>query len=265
MKHILICIIFCSFFILHTSALSREIKSIQLVCDHWPGYTNQDGTVAYWEVVRAVFEPEGIMVTSRTMPWKRAEMRVSNQIADAIVGDYYSAELDGETHLYPQWHISVEDPIVVIFKKGRFPQWPTKGVLCFDGQTVGWIRGYGFESQAWWSVNADIHEITTIHAGLGMLLRNRLDALVDYRATIITESKKEGLDITTHEIKTIKPGEKLFLKFSNTDRSRALINIFDRRMEELAASGAIEDIYKKWALPPEKFGRERYAPRANAY
>ncbi len=261
MKQLLICIVFCSFFIQHTSALSREIKSIQLVCDHWPGYTNQDGTGVYWEVVKAVFESTGIMVKSRTLPWKRAEMMISHQKADAIVGDYYSSELDGKTHLYPQWHISVEDPVVTIFKKGRFPQWPTYGVLCFDGQTVGWIRGYDFDSQKWWSVNAEIHETNTVHAGLGMLLRDRLDALVDYRSTIMAESKKAGLDITTYEIKTVKPGEKLFLKFSNAPRSRELISIFDRRMEELAASGAIEDIYKKWALPPEKFARERYAPR----
>ncbi len=261
MKRLLISIVLCSFFIQHTSAISREIKSILLVCSHWPGYTNQDGTGAYWEALRAVFEPEGIIVNSRTLPWKRADMMVSAQMADAIVGDYYSPELDGKKYLYPQWHISVEDPIVVIFKQGRFPQWPINGILCFDGQTIGWIRGYDFDSQTWWSVNAAIHEINNVHDGLAMLLRNRLDALVDYRSTIITESKKAGLDITILEIKTIKPGEKLYLKFSNTNRSRVLIKIYDRRMEELAASGVIEDIYKKWALPLEKFGREHYAPR----
>ncbi len=261
MKRLLICIVFCSFFIQHTSALSREIKSIHLVCDLWPGYTNQDGTGAYWEVVKAVFEPAGIVVTARTMPWKRAEMMVTHQMADAIVGDYYSPELDEKTHLYPQWHISVEDPIVVIFKQGRFPQWSTQGVLCFDGQTVGWIRGYGFDSQKWWPVNAEIHEVTTVHAGLEMLLRDRLDALVDYRSTIIAESKKTGLDITTYEIKTVKQGEKLFLKFSNTPRSRDLIHIFDQRMEKLSASGAIEEIYEKWGHPPEKFGKKRYNSR----
>ncbi len=262
MKRLLICIVFCSFFIQHTSALSREIKNIHLVCDLWPGYTNQDGTGVYWEVMNIVFEPVGIMVKSRTMPWKRAEMMIAHKTADAVVGDYYSPELDGTTYLYPQWHISMEDPIVVIFKQGRFPQWPTHGVLCLDGQTVGWIRGYGFDSQKWWPVNAKIHEVTTVHGGLEMLLRNRLDALVDYRSSIITESKKTEMDIIrTHEIKTLKLGEKLFLKFSNTPRSRTLIQIFDSRMQKLTASGVIERVYKKWGHPPEKFGKEHYNPR----
>ncbi len=32
-----------------------DIKTFYAVCDEWEGYTNKDGTGAYWEVVKAVY------------------------------------------------------------------------------------------------------------------------------------------------------------------------------------------------------------------
>ncbi len=49
------------------------------------GYTHRDGTGAYWEVVKAVYEPLGIKVKTIVMPWKRAEVTVVNKRADALL------------------------------------------------------------------------------------------------------------------------------------------------------------------------------------
>ncbi len=74
---------------------SNETKVIHIVCDEWAGFTNKDGTSVYWEVVKAIYEPTGIRVKTKVMPWKRANYTVLNKKADAIVGDYYIKEQAG--------------------------------------------------------------------------------------------------------------------------------------------------------------------------
>ncbi|MCP3944098.1 MAG: hypothetical protein GY710_21830 [Desulfobacteraceae bacterium] len=94
-----------------------NIYSIYVVCDEWKDYTNKDGTGAYWEIVKSVYEPVGIKVKTKVMPWKRVKHIVRHKDADALIGDYYEA--DAKDYLYPKWHISVEDPVVAVFKKAN--------------------------------------------------------------------------------------------------------------------------------------------------
>ncbi|NQY93765.1 MAG: hypothetical protein HRT43_06330, partial [Campylobacteraceae bacterium] len=94
-------------FIQATQVYAEDIKSISLTSKEWKGYTNKDGTGAYWEVVKAIYEPLGIKVNTKVLPWKRAEMTVLTKKADALLGAYYHKDKE---FIYPKWHISVEDP-----------------------------------------------------------------------------------------------------------------------------------------------------------
>ena len=41
----------------------------------------------------------------------------------------------------------------------------------------------------------------------------------------------------------------LYLAFGRTDEARALKDLFDRRMDELIASGALREIFTRWKQP----------------
>ncbi len=236
-----------------------EVSSIHLVCDEWPGFTNKDGTGVYWEIIKAVYEPAGIKVITNVVPWKRAILMVYHNESDAIVGDYYSKAQSGRSYLYPNWHISVEDPIVAIFKRKTLPNWHLQGVKALDGRTLGWIRGYDYDPKGWWDVSVKHHGLSTIHSGLKMLIADRLDVLLDYASAIKDEAQKIGMDMErTYELHPVKLGEKLFLKFSKTERSKTLIKIFDSRMDLMTSSHEVVRIYKKWGHPKDKFGKDRY-------
>ncbi len=253
------CVVFGCVLMQHSRIFAEDLKVIHVVCEEWAEYTNEDGTGVYWEVVKAVYEPVGIQVKTEVMPWKRADRTVLRKKADAIVGDYYDQEQAGQEFLYPTWHISVEDPIIAVFKKGAIPDWERQGVQSLAGKTVGWIRGYDFDTKDWLDVSVKKHEVTTILQGLKMLAAvGRLDVLIDYRSTIKLEGEKAGIDVEQdYELKTVTLGEKLFLKFANTERSKQLMRIFDERMSELVTSGEMEQIYTKWGHSEEKFGKEK--------
>ncbi len=236
-----------------------DIKTIYVVCDEWAGFTNKDGTGAYWEVVKAVYEPIGIKVKTKVMPWKRAEVTVVKKRADALLGDYYYKDKERREYLYPKWHISIEDPIIAIFKKGTIKDWESKGIKSLAGKRVVWIRGYNFDKTLLNGINVIKYEITKHIQGLSMLDIGRMDVFLDYIFDTTPVAKKAGIDLDKHfEMKIVKSGDKLFVAFANTARSKKLIKIFDERITQLAESGEIEKIYLKWGQSEKKFGKERF-------
>ncbi len=228
-----------------------------VVCDEWYNYTNSDGTGAYWEILKLIYEPVGIKIKTKTMPWKRVLYSVKNKIADALVGDYY--QKNSAFYLYPNWHISVEDPVVAVFKKGIIKNWDSAGLKTLEGKKVVWIRGYDFDKTFLNGINVKKHEISTIAQGLNLIDIGRDDVFLDYKHHVQNEAKNLNINLDNDfEIKRAKCGEKLYVVFSKTEKSEELIKIFDSRMSLLAEKGRIEKIYIKWGLKAEKFGKERF-------
>ncbi len=246
------------FMLLFNAPLGAEpVTHVTMVCEEWQNYTNSDGTGAYWEIVKAVFEPLNIKVKTMVYPWKRATHMVSRKKADAVVGDYYYP--NSSDYLYPDWHISIEDPVVALFKRGRINGWDKKGLKSLVRKRVVWIRGYDFDKLFLIKLFVEKQEVASVEQGVKVIRNDRADVFLDYEAQIRSEAKRLNMDIASdYKIEVAKPGKKLFVAFSKSAKSPQLISIFDRRMKELAESGDIERIYKKWGLSMSKFGKERF-------
>ncbi len=261
-RHILILIIFKLFILLPYATYSEEITEITIVSAHWPNYTNQDGTGAYWEIVKSIYEPLGIKVNTHTLPWKRAEWQVVNGQADALLGTYQLGKREAKGMLFPKWHISVEDPIVAVFKKGafkkfkdgEFTQWQPLGLQNLKGRTVAWIRGYEFDKNLLQGINIVKHVITYPEQALKMVDLERIDAFLDYETTIRETASSANINLERDfDIEIAKTGNKLFVGFAASHKAKALTEIYDQRMDELVKSGVIKNIYKKWGLGTNKF------------
>jgi polar amino acid transport system substrate-binding protein len=241
---------------------------IHIVSEEWDGYTNRDGTGAYWEIVKTIYSPLGIEVKTSVMPWKRAADEVINSRANALVGEYYDRERDNKDYLYPKWHLSIEDPVVVVFKKDTIQSWRTAGVNALDGKRVVWIRGYEFNKTLLKQVNIKIFEVAKISQGIDMLNAGRADALLGYTSSIKQAAQSRGIDQLEKlfELEIAAKGSRLYVAFTNNELSRELIQIFDSRMNTLVESGDIENIYMKWGKNSRKFGsaKHRFSSPLNA-
>lgn len=251
-------ILFC----MASNLVADSDKVIKVYCEEWPGYTNRNGTGAYWEVIKAIYEPLGYKVSTSVFPWKRAKKMVADKQGDILVGDYRQFDSAATLFLYPRWHISIEDPVVAVIQRDSMPSLGIKNLAPLSGKRVGWVRGYGFESDFLKGMRFSKKlETTKFSYGIGLVLNGRLDAFLDYQASVdayYKEKKISKQDRNRLQVVPVKLGSKLYAAFSNKPRSRDLVKIFDQQMTVLTKNGEIERIYKKWGLSPKKFGKDRF-------
>lgn len=242
-----------------SSVFATDIDSVTFVCEEWPNTTNKDGTGVYWEILKLVYEPIGIKVKTQIMLWKRAKWEVKLGRVDGLVGEYYKK--DDPDHLYPKWHITIEYPIVAVYKKGRFKDWKSKGLKSLSESRAVWIRGYDFDSVVLKNINVKKQEVNDDIQAMRLIASGRHDVYLDYESHIRSVSKELKIDLDKdYEIRKVKTGSKLFVIFDKSEKAKKLIKIFDERMSSLAKSGEIEKIYTKWGVSPKKFGKERFSP-----
>jgi polar amino acid transport system substrate-binding protein len=226
-----------------TVCAEDRVTTIRLITSEWPGYTNKDGTGLYFDVLKAVYEPEGIQIKFELVPWKRAQAMVK-KTADAIVGETIMPE---EDYLYPKWPIDVEE-VTAIFKKAKVAEW--KGEASLENKTVSWIRGYDF--QMYLHVNLKVLEVDSVQSGLLMLDKDRMDFLIDYidgieeEAQNIQKTVDHNFDLAQYQMEPLRLGAKVYVAFVNSARGKKLVEIFDRRMAQLYESGVLDTMYKNF-------------------
>lgn len=228
--------------------VAEEVTDIDLVCAEWPGYTNSDGTGVYWEIIKRVYQPIGIDVHTQTVPWKRAQYSVKNGKKDAYVGDYFDPSKDRKEFLYPKEHLSIEEPVVVVFSNRHTLEWKAKGKSMLTGMRVAWVRGYGFEDNLLDGIALEHKDVNHPAQAILLLKKGRVDAVVDYRSNIMDALAD---DADSYTLSLLEKGQKLYLVFANTQKSVYLAALFDRRIREMRASGDVSEIYKQYgkALP----------------
>ncbi|USD42705.1 transporter substrate-binding domain-containing protein [Vibrio sp. SCSIO 43135] len=229
------------------NAMSQDIKNVSLVCAEWPDYTNSDGTGVYWDIVREVYEPLGIQLTLRTVPWKRAQHMVKAKTADAYVGDYYDFVKHKIDYIYPKEHLSIEEHVSIIFKSGLKKEWDTLGIEMLSGKTVAWVRGYSYDTNFLSDISLKPLETNDYSQALKLLEHNRVDAVLDYQSNF---KKSFAYNNPDYSIEPAKQGEKLFVVFSNSEKSVSLAKMFDDRIKLLREQGKISKIYAHYGLEP---------------
>lgn len=83
----------------HAQAAAPVPGVIHLASEDWEDYTAADGHGLAWDVLRKVFEPAGVKLDIRTVPYTRSIGLVQLKEVDALVGSYRD---EAEHVLYPQ-------------------------------------------------------------------------------------------------------------------------------------------------------------------
>jgi len=224
---------------------AAKITEIRIVTPSWPDQTNEDGTGLFFDIVRSVYEPAGIKMTYKIFPWKRAEAMIASDEADAML-----SALKRKDRLTPEYPLWVEYTAVV-FRKDKVKEW--KGLKILDNKRSVWLRGYDFHTTSYLkSVKLDWEEIDAYESAWKMLEKGRTDFYIDALADIEQYIKKNKPDMNVYQVETIW-GENAYMSFSKSEKSKKLIEIYDKRIIELFKSGELKKIFEKWNVifPPE--------------
>ena len=234
-----LCLIMLSILTWLPAKAANNITEIVIASEEWEDATNKDGTGLYWDIFRAVYEPENIQVKTEIRSYAGSVEMVKQQKADAMVGAYKD-EVDDA--LFPQYHFDA-DVVQAVFKKGKVAEF--KGQESLSGKKVAWIKGYGYDEYL--DVPVSKNEFDRRADIIRVLGRDRVDFFLEAKAEIVDCIEKGLIDPASYEIVTVLKLN-LYLAFTNNARGQRLKEIFDTRFPQLVASGEIKRLYAKWDM-----------------
>lgn len=210
---------------------------VLLASEAWDDYTNTDGSGLAWDVLRQVFEPEGITLQTRTEPYTRSVGLTQRGEVDGWVGAYRD-EATGV--LYPRSNFD-SDHIYALGLASTPP--PTLATL--GNYRLAWVRGYKYEG---YLPNVQrFNQIERRDSVTSMLLHARADFYID-ALTEVSEVLKQAPDPSRFKL-THLAELPLYVGFADTERGRSLMAVFDRRMAALVSSGELKPIFERWKQP----------------
>lgn len=222
---------------------AHAVETIRVSSEQWDYATHRDGSGLYWDIIRAVYEPAGIEVQPRIVPYARSirEVTVTDK-ADAWVASYMD-EIEGP--LYPEWHFDA-DYVGAVYNPEFTPD--INGQTSLEDSEVGWMRGYAYNQYL--SVNVEALQTDNRHGGLRMVKEGRIKFFIDAQVEIDTALEETGLGDELESATVLELP--LYLGFADTDRGRELREIWDRRMPELLENGTISRLYREyeWGVWP---------------
>ncbi|WP_082450442.1 MULTISPECIES: transporter substrate-binding domain-containing protein [unclassified Pseudomonas] len=211
---------------------------IQVASEVWVNYTQADGRGLAWDLLRAIYEPEGVRLKLRSEPYVRSVGLVQRAEADAWVGSYRN-EIDNI--IYPHWPYDV-DPIGALGLNTS----PRPTLAALDSYRLAWMRGYAFDRYL--DHLKQRNELQRRSSALPMLDGHRIDYFIDARPELEEMIEAKGVDASVYHITDVG-SIPLYLGFANNDRGRALAKLYDSRMQALYRSGELERIFARWHWP----------------
>ena len=220
---------------------AREVPvvpgKVLLAREAWADYTNADGSGLAGDVLRQVFEPAGIRLQTRTVPYTRSVGLTQRGEVDGWVGSYRE---EAQGVLYPHWNFDSDH----IYALG-LASTATPTVATLGNYRLAWVRGYKYEEYL-----PNVHRFDQIQRRDGilpMLQHGRADFYID-ALTEVSYVLKQADDPARFRLTHIAELP-LYVGFADNERGRGLMALFDQRMATLVKNAELKPIFERWKQP----------------
>jgi polar amino acid transport system substrate-binding protein len=232
------------------SATPAVAEAITIHTEAWEDYTNKDGTGFAWDTIRAVYNPVGIELNIKIVPYARAVDNVTHRDADAWVASYRN---ENKRAVYPDWHYDA-DRVAALYVRDRTPAPATTSDL--KNKRVAWVRGYKMEQYI--DVPMKAIELNKQETSIRMLKHGRIDFFLDARYVIknMLENLPDNLEREEFAFQHVT-NLPLYLAFAPTSKGRRLAEIWDERFPQLLKNGTIAELYDKYDYTHWPFDQSR--------
>ncbi|KRP41621.1 ABC-type amino acid transport substrate-binding protein [Pseudomonas libanensis] len=230
-------IVLCAFASMAQADQMPVPGKIVLASEQWNDYTNQDGSGLAWDLLRQIFEPAGITLQTRSVPYTRSVGLTQRGEVDGYVGSYRN---EASAVLYPRWNFDADH----IYALGLATA-PTPTLATLGDYRLAWVRGYKYE-QYLPSVRR-FNQIERRSGILPMLQHGRADFYIDALTEakyVLSQSQDPALFKLTHIAEL-----PLYIGFADSERGRALMAVYDQRLASLVKTGELKAIFARWNQP----------------
>jgi polar amino acid transport system substrate-binding protein len=197
------------------------------------------------EIAKAIFEPSGIKVDYKLMPWQRALQQTRVGVFDCVVGAY---KADAPDFLFPNNHWGVDE---TMFYKLKKDSWKYNGdTTVLNHRSIGIISGYSYGPTL--DVYFTTHKVQVVsgdnalNTNIKKLMSGRIDTLVE--STYVMAAKLQELDLTK---KVVKAGHALKgnpMYFACGPSKKKWIKMVNDAMPILKRNGQLQKILKPYNI-----------------
>lgn len=230
MKH------FCSVLLLSLSSI-LSAQPVIIETSLWPGFTNADGSGAYFDLARLVFPPDSHPLVIKTNHLGRAWLAVQRAQADLTFGltqaDIRSFRLESSALPYD------EDTIIAVFLPERVHQTdltPSR----LKALQLGWEKSYNYGA----ALGIEVHgfEVQDPAHAIQLLKAGRIEVYL---------AESGDLDLVQPQLKAAGLQQQwlayipVYAGFSPTANGRQLKNYWDQRIQMLWQTGEMQSFYQR--------------------
>lgn len=230
-------------------------ETITLVADEWPPFNatpgaSEEGFLV--DVARAVFTENGIQVSYKLIPWRRAVELTRIGTYNGLIG---ASKTDAPDFIFPSEELARN---VIAFYVRKDSSWLFNQQGDVENVSLGVIAGYDYRQWLLDYIEVHKNEPRKIQVMTGQqplqrnilkLLSNRIDAIVDNEAVIINIARRMGV------IDKIKPAgygseiAYIYIAFSpqHVDSQR-YARLMSEGIAQLRINGQLAKILSKYGL-----------------
>ena len=204
------------------------------------------------EIMKAVFEPNGIKIDYQTIPWTSAMKGLQEGKFEAAVG---ASKEDCPDAIFPELEIAD-------IRHGFFAlpssKWRFKGIDSLSQIKLGVIEGYTYgEDVDRYIASAKVSGKVEAIVGDGVLEKNikklhvgRIDAVIEAPQVFSWTVKTMGLPENTFvNVGSLEKSQKNYIAFSPAkESSKKYAKMFDDGIRELRRNGKLKTILAKYGL-----------------
>lgn len=219
----------------------QAAEPAHLVTKHWPGYTNQDLTGGYFELVQLLLPVDQVQLQIELTGFGRAVSMVQKQQADLVLA--VTAQ-DGQQMLLSAEPMDADIVMAVYHRDFPAPNGVVDLTLSRLSQLrLGWEKGYNYGQAL--GLAAAGYEVDNAVQGLEMLNKGRLDLYLaeayDLSAPDVSSLSKQ-LALQQRRVAEIP----IYVGFSRSARGHRLKALWDQRLALLARSGELQKFYQRY-------------------
>lgn len=215
--------------------------SFVICTPEWAGFSEKDGTGLYLELLDLVFAPTDVKTDIVFAPFSRCLADTRNkQHFDATLAVYAEEAL-----MIPDYPLGIDRISIAQRKENR--RW--QSVEDFDSKRVAWVRGYAYGKAIDELPELVKVEVNNVEAALGMLMKGRVDYVIDYESDIKPIVDERGWQDSIEIISNAMQVSELHIGLSDTPKNRTILHIWNTRMALLKASGELSRLYRQYGDP----------------
>ena len=231
------------------SSFAKE--NFTVVTEVWDGYTNKDGSGAYFELLKKIFEPE-YDFKYQLFPYARALYLVGSgrEGFDAIIG---VDEKSAKGLILPKYYIE-KDKTYVVFDKKKTDY---KDINSLKGKNVGFVNDYGYDKYLDFDIKIKSILPDNRDSVAQLLKLGRIDYYLDSTSVVDDLVTKKILNTDDFSM-VIEPvlGTPLYVAFAKGSldpktkkyKGELLKEIFDKKFLEMTKNGDAQKFFEKYHL-----------------